>query len=230
MASGLPNEVGFGTFEVVRLRRPGTAAELAGVLAERIGEEIRRADGFVSMRVHVSLDDDAVICHGRWTGEAEYRSWQHAGRVGSLRGLADRFDVLSLEAFGGFPAAGIAGPATAESPGIVAVATRHVGGHAAAETLGGLLQSSGGWKRHVAGFIGASAFISADGTTYVNYPEWVDRSAFDAYMADPRIAEGQAEIAPLETAEPEFVLCSSFAEIVAAGDRNTDQHVNTDER
>jgi hypothetical protein len=59
----------------------------------------------------------------------------------------------------------------------------------------------------MAGFVGATAYLSADGRTFLNYPRWVDEAAYRAYMADPRITEGQEDIAVLETAPPEFVEC-----------------------
>jgi hypothetical protein len=85
------------------------------------------------------------------------------------------------------------------------LAVRHVAGLDAAHELGQLLLASGEWKRGIAGFIGATAYISADGRQFINYVRWVDEPAYDAYMADPRIAEGQPAIAGAEAAKPEFI-------------------------
>ena len=60
------------------------------------------------------------------------------------------------------------------------LATRHVKDVEAANELGKLLARSGEWKQHVPGFIGAAAYISADGREFMNYPRWVDAAAYEA--------------------------------------------------
>jgi hypothetical protein len=91
----------------------------------------------------------------------------------------------------------------------VVLATRHVRNAEAANALGELLVQSGEWKKYLPGFIGAAAYVSADGRDFLNYPRWTDAAAYDSYMADPRIAQGQGAIASNEDAEPEFIRCRS---------------------
>lgn len=209
--------MGFGTFDALRVDRPATATELVGLLVKEVYAGFRHTPGFVSSRIHMSLDGTTVVSHGRWTSDADYRnSLEASPGGGALRTLSSQPGVLSATAFGGAAAGSIEGPVTTEPPGIVAVATRHVAGHESARAVGELLLQSGEWKRHTRGFIAATAYISPDGMTYVTYPQWIDEPAYHTYMADPRIAEVQEEIARLEVAPPEFLLCRMVAHIKAA--------------
>ncbi|MET9535581.1 methyltransferase domain-containing protein [Streptomyces sp. NPDC006649] len=208
---------GYVTFEELRVDRPGTADELTSVLAAEVHAWVRHLDGFVSARIHLSLDGTSVVNRVEWSSERAFLDSFTRGPADSpLRSLSDRPGVLSLTSFGGTPAPGVEGPAATEPPGIMSVAKRRVAGHESARALAGLLQESGDWKRRHPGFISAQPCISLDGTTYVNYPQWVSEDAFRSYMADPRNAAGQEAIAALETGPPEFVMCTLVAQIDAA--------------
>jgi quinol monooxygenase YgiN len=213
--STLRQEAGFVTFGILRTAHRETAAMLVNGMTSEAHENQRHVAGFVSSRVHVSLDGTTVVSRGRWASEADYRSYARAGSGGELCGFSNRPGVLAVTLFRGIPAPGIEGPAAAEKPGIVAVATRHIGGPESAHAVVDLLRRTGEWKRYFLGFISATPYISQDGRTYVNYPQWVSEAAYHAYMADPRIVDGQAEIARYEVAPPEFVLCRPVENIVA---------------
>ncbi|WP_455354473.1 hypothetical protein [Streptomyces sp. SYSU K217416] len=222
MTSANPNppvrEAGFATFDVLRTDSPETATALAGLIAGEVNAWVRHADGFVSSRTHIALDGTSVVHCGRWTDARTYRSSftdRPEGRV--LHTLADRPGVHSASVFRGTPAAGLRGPAAGRKPGLVGFAVRRLSGPEAARTVHGLLTDSGEWKRESAGFISATPYIGEDGTTFVNCPMWVDRSAYDTYMKHPKIAEGLEEVARLEVAPPEFLLCTVAAETEAPG-------------
>jgi hypothetical protein len=149
------------------------------------------------------LDGGAVVIRAVWPDEASHRA---------TSGLAGRRGVLSTTTFGGTAAPGLHGPAAGRAPGIVAVATRHFAGRDSADAVLRLLGESGDWKRGFPGFISATPYLSHDGRTFVNYPMWVDEAAYRAWMADPRIAEGQQEIARLEVAPPEYLVCRVAAD------------------
>jgi quinol monooxygenase YgiN len=186
----------YATFDTLRAERPG---ELAEPLIKEVRERIRHEPGFVRAHVLVSLDATAAVIHCQWAAEtgSPVTEWPSA----------------TVTSFGGTETAGIVGPEPSASPGVAAVATRHIAGPDAARDLGALLVRSGGWKRSFPGFIGATAYLSADGRTYVNYPQWTDEAAYKSYMDDPRIPLGQQEIARLEVAAPEFVLGRIAADI-----------------
>jgi quinol monooxygenase YgiN len=204
-------------FEVLRVDGPHTADALAGLIAREVDAWVGETSGFLLSRVHVALDGRAVVHHTRWRDEAAYRT-RYLGhpRAGALRGLDRRPGVVSATVFAGAPAGGIAGPAAGRAPGVVAVATRRFAGPEQAREVVDLLHRTGAWKRDMPGFISATPYLAPDGRTFVNYPMWTDRSAYDAWMADARIAEGQREIARFETAPPEYLVCAVAFETAAA--------------
>ncbi|MER6808878.1 antibiotic biosynthesis monooxygenase [Spirillospora sp. NPDC000708] len=178
------------TFEIFRTDGPATAGAL-----------VEAAKGLldpVTARVHTALDDMAVVIR---TVRPDAASSHTTGK------LADHAGVLSTTTFQGTSVPGLTGPEAGREPGIVAVATRHFAGRDSAAAVLRLLAGSGEWKRDFPGFISATPYLSPDGRTFVNYPMWVDEAAYRAWMADPRIAEGQEEIARLEVAPPEYLVC-----------------------
>ncbi|MFF3907756.1 putative quinol monooxygenase [Streptomyces sp. NPDC001848] len=202
-------------FEVLRVDGAATADALAGLVAREVAAWVGEAPGFLLSRVHVALDGRAVVHHTRWRDEAGYRTYLGHPRAGALRDLDRRPGVVSAAVFAGTPAGGIAGPAAGRAPGVVAVATRHLAGPQQAGEVLGLLHRTGAWKRDFPGFISATPYLSPDRRTFVNYPMWTDRAAYDAWMADPRIAEGQSEVARFETAPPEYLVCTVTCETSA---------------
>ncbi|MFD3330421.1 putative quinol monooxygenase [Streptomyces sp. NPDC058701] len=223
MSSDPPNpsrpEAGFVTFGVLRVDAPETAVALTETLTGEVEGWVRHTPGFISSRVHLSADRLTVVNRGEWTSEAAYRtSFQENPAGGVLHALGSRPGVLAATVFSGTPAPGVRGPEAeaAERPGVVVVATRHLDGHPAARRVLDLLAGSGEWKRDFPGFISATPYIDRDGTTFVNYPMWVSELAYQAWMADPRISEGQEELARLEVAPPEYVLCTVAAQVDAA--------------
>jgi quinol monooxygenase YgiN len=222
--STLRQKAGFVTFGVLRAAHRATATMLVDGMTSEAHENQRHVAGFVSSRIHLSLDGTTVVNRGRWASEADYRSYVRTASSGSeLYGFSNRPGVLAATLFRGTPAPGIEGPAAAEKPGIMAVATRHIGGPESARAVVDLLRRTGEWKRYFPGFISATPYISQDGRTYVNYPQWVSEAAYHAYLADPRIADGQAEIARYEVAPPEFVLCRLVTNIEATSFGNPER-------
>ncbi|WP_157756609.1 antibiotic biosynthesis monooxygenase [Plantactinospora sp. KBS50] len=168
--------------------------------------------------MHLTLDGSTLVHHTRWTNERDYHLWRPddaavGGPDDPCRHPAVRTNVTVT----GAAAGGIQGPAVGQPPRVVAVAIRHFAGPAAAATVLGLLHRSGEWKRDHPGFIAADVCLSADGRTFVNYPAWAGRGAYEAWMADPRISVGQAEIARLESAPPQYYVCTVEHDVV--GDR-----------
>jgi len=190
------------TFDTLRAGGPELVEELVDLLTKDAHERVRHANGFVRAHVLLSLDRATAVIHCQWAGKPAAPLGEFASRPG-----------VAVSSFVGTQTAGVAGPAASARPEIAAIATRHVDGHGGARELGELLVRSGTWKRHFPGFIGATAHISPDGRTYVNYPQWIDEATYRSYMADPRIALGQQEIARLEAAPPEFVLARVAADI-----------------
>lgn len=214
--TSLQKQTHFAAFDVLRVEGGGTADALADSITSEVAAWVSAAPGFLLSRVHVGLDGSTVVHHTRWTDEERYRtSFLDAQEAGVLCDVGRRSGVLASSVRTGVPAGGIEGPAAGRPPGVVAVATRHFTGPGPARAVVDLLHRTGEWKRDFPGFISATAYLSSDGTMFVNYPMWVDRSAYDAWMADPRIAEGQAEIARLESAPPEYLVCTVAAHTAA---------------
>ncbi|WP_139140780.1 hypothetical protein [Streptomyces abyssalis] len=215
-----PALTGYVTYWCLRTEGPEVAEALAEAASEVLRRLVPQVPRFRSARVHLSLDGDTTVVRAEWAAAPDDRQTVRTGELGrALAELADRPGVLSATVSGGFPGPGIEGPASGEPPGLVAVATRHVGGPRNAEALSELLLRSGEWKRDFPGFISAQACVSGDGSVYVNYPQWVDGTAYRAYMDDPRNAAGQGDIAVLEVAPPEVVLCTVLEQIDAANPR-----------
>ncbi|MEV6655081.1 antibiotic biosynthesis monooxygenase [Streptomyces sp. NPDC051219] len=211
------SEVGFVTFGVLRVDGAETAAALVETVTEEVKKWVRHAPGFISSRVHVSTDGTTVVNRGEWTNEEAYRtSFQESPSGGVLHALGTRAGVLAATVFSGTPATPLEGPEAKAQPGVVVVATRHLGGPSAADAVLELLAGSGEWKRRFPGFISATPYVSREGTTFVNYPMWVNEVAYQAWMADPRISEGQEELARLEVAPPEYLLCTVAVQVDAA--------------
>lgn len=193
---------GFVTFDVLRLDGSETSGAVVDALASDVRARTARVAGFISSRIHVSLDGGTVAIRVEWVSEADCVPGSH-----SVAGVA------SATAFEGIPAALIEGPSAEEPAGVVSIATRHVGSQKSAHALARHLVETADWKRDFPGFVSATAYISMDGATYVNYPQWVSEDAQRAYMADPRNAAAQGGIARLEVAPPEFVMCTVAAHI-----------------
>jgi len=196
--------VGFATFDIFRTDGAATSTALAAAAARELAAA-RQLPGFLLARVHTALDGAAVGVYLAWASDQV--------RESPLTGLADRPGVRSADSFGGAPGPGLAGPAADRPPAVAAIAVRHLAGRDAADALLRLLDGSGRWKRDFPGFITAVPYLSPDGSTFVNYPMWAAEEAYRAWMDDPRIAEGQQEIARLETAPPEYLACQVTAEI-----------------
>ncbi|MFD9393544.1 antibiotic biosynthesis monooxygenase family protein [Streptomyces sp. NPDC060000] len=207
---------GFRTFLTLRTDGPHTSRKTVTAVEEEVVGWIRRLDGFVSSRTHLGLDGDVVVHTVAWRDEASARD-HYPARLGEA--LLNRLGptvTLRTDLVGGTPSPGVLGPAAGSPPGLVCVATRYVADRAAAEAMADLLRRSGGWKKDFPGFVSATPYISPDGRTYVNYPQWADRDAFEAYMADRRNAAGQQDISDLEVAPPDLLLCTLVAETLAA--------------
>lgn len=56
--------------------------------------------------------------------------------------------------------------------------------------------------RHRAGFISANIYRGLDGTTVVNYAQWVSSAAFEAMLADPIAQEHMREIMEIADSSP----------------------------
>ncbi|MFF6782504.1 hypothetical protein [Streptomyces sp. NPDC012510] len=210
------SEAGFATFGVLRTDSPDTATALVGLITREVNTWVRHSDGFVSSHTHIALDGTSVMHRGRWTDEETYgSSFTHRPEGHVLRTLADRPGVRSATVFRSVPAAGPHGPAAGQQPGLVGFAVRRLSGARAQQHVHGLLTASGEWKRDCAGFISATPYIGTDGTTFINCPMWADRDAYDSYMRHPQLTEGLEEVARLEVAPPEFLLCTVATEIWA---------------
>ena len=189
----------------------------AQVLVAQLDDEmlwLREAAGFRSARLHLGVDGRTVVLRHGWRGAADHAAFRDGHFAQRLRGVAGRAGVRAPRCYGGELVARIEGPDAGGVPGVVVLAVRHVGGRRNALALAELLRRSGDWKREFPGFISADAAVSPDHTTFVNYPQWTDVGAFDAYMADPRNAAGQPGIARLEVAAPDIVRCTVVAELI----------------
>lgn len=198
-----------GAFDVLEAARP----EEAEHVARRLAAMLRERPDAIPLHVYVSVDGTAVVSCGEWTPPSapppDAPPPEASPYAPLVRALSAEPGVRSVRSMVGALAYHIDGGAPAATPGVAVLAIRHVGGPEAADQLGRLLLRSGEWKRHVEGFIGASAYVGTGGRLFLNYVRWVDQAAYEAYMADPRIAEGQGDIARLETAKPELIRCRS---------------------
>lgn len=112
----------------------------------------------------------------------------------------------------GAEAPGIAGPAAGTAPAVAAVAVRHLRDPDSARSVLALLRRTGvEWKQTFPGFVAATPFLGADGTTLVNYPRWTSVASYDAWMADPRMRSGQQEVGEHESAPPEYHVLDAYA-------------------
>ncbi|MFD4575722.1 putative quinol monooxygenase [Streptomyces sp. NPDC058417] len=208
---------GFRTFLTLRTEGPKASAEAVAVVEAEVDAWIRDLDGFLSSRVHLALDGTAVVHSVAWRDELSARNTYPAGLAAAVVDRLGSAAALRTDLVGGTPSAGVLGPDADRPPGLLCVAVRYVSGHEGAAAMADLLRGSGTWKRHFPGFVSATPYISPDGRTYVNYPQWLDREAFEAYMADERNAAGQPDIGALEVAPPDIVLCTLVSETVATG-------------
>lgn len=204
-----------GTFEAVRVADPADAESIAAKLAPLFDQQV----DYLSSHTYVSIDGTTVVHCGEWTTDSPHPPPANPCD-GLLRTLANESGLSVVRNFMGRLAVSIDGPAAQEPPGVAVLATRHVKDADAAYALGELLVRSGEWKRYLSGFIGAAAYVSADGREFLNYPRWVDAAAYEAYMADPRIAAGQGAIASNEDAKPEFIRCRSVPGIATGAGTN----------
>jgi heme-degrading monooxygenase HmoA len=205
----------FAAFNICHLAEPAAAGEIVAALAAAVDARVRTAPGFLLSRVHLTLDGSTLVHHTRWAGEREYRVWcPDDAAIGDPDHPYRHPAVRTAVTVTGTAAGGIRGPAVGQPPRVVAVAIRHFAGHESAETVLGLLHRSGEWKRDHPGFIAADVCLSPDGRTFVNYPAWTERGAYEAWMADPRISAGQAEIARLELAPPQYYVCTVEHDVV----------------
>ena len=209
----MTDDEGFAGFWVLSAADAAAAQDLVA----RLDEELPRlgdAAGFRSARLHLGVDGRTVVLRHGWRTAADHTAFRDGHFAQRLRGVAGRAGVRAPRCYGGELVARLQGPDAGDVPGVAVLAVRHVGGRRNALALTELLERSGDWKRGFPGFISADAAISPDHTTFVNYPQWTDVDAFDAYMADPRNAAGQPDIARLEVAEPDIVRCAVVAEVV----------------
>ncbi|SHH50813.1 antibiotic biosynthesis monooxygenase [Streptomyces sp. 3214.6] len=217
MTSADGTQEGFRTFLILRTDGPQASNKAVEGVEAEVADRIHRLDGFLSSRTHLGLDRDVVVHSVAWRDEASARDGYPAGLSETLLARLGRTVMLRTDLVGGTPSPGVRGPAAGRPPGLVCVAVRYVADHAAAQAMADLLRRSGDWKQDFPGFISATPYISADGRTYINYPQWADRGAFEAYMADRRNAAGQQDIGDLEVAPPDLLLCTLVAETAAAG-------------
>lgn len=213
--------VGYAVFEELRTDAPGTAQELVDLLAAEIRGWVGEREGFLSARLHLSLDRTTVVSRVEWAEQKHFvAAAENSPADSPLRTLSERPGVLSHTSFGGVPQSGLDGPAADRRAGIMCYALRHVGGRDNALALAALLRDAGGWKHLHPGFVSATPYISDDGSTYVNYPQWVDEDSFRAYMDHPENSAGQEAVARLESAPPHLVLCTLAEQIDAAPARS----------
>ncbi|MFG1885547.1 antibiotic biosynthesis monooxygenase [Micromonospora sp. NPDC049102] len=205
----------FAAFGIFRLAEPADAGEFVAALAAVVDARARTTPGFLLSRVHLTLDGSTLVHHTRWTSEQNYRLWcPDDAALGEPGPPYRHAAVRTAVTVTGIAAGGIRGPAVGQPPRVAAVAIRHFAGPEPAAAVLGLLHRSGQWKRDHPGFIAADVCLSADGRTFVNYPVWTGRGAYEAWMADPRISAGQAEVARLELAPPQYFVCTVEHDVV----------------
>jgi quinol monooxygenase YgiN len=209
----MPGDEGFAGFWVLSAADGAAARVLVADLGDEM-QRLREVAGFGSARLHLGADGRTVVLRHGWRGAADHAAFRDGHFAQRLRGVAGRAGVRTPRCYGGEFVTRVEGPDAGGVPGVAVLAVRHVGGRHNALALAELLERSGEWKRGFPGFISADAAISPDHTTFVNYPQWTDVGAFDAYMADPRNAAGQPEIARLEVAAPDIVRCTVVAEVI----------------
>ena len=198
----------FATFETFELDSVDAADTVVGLLADHVRSALRGAPGFVSARLHASFDGASVVRLVEWRDEAAWRNVD-AGGPAALPA------VRRTTHFAGRPAPGLVGPDEGKPATVAVVATRHLAGHDAARAVLRLLSDSGERKRTFPGFISATPYLSDDGTMFVNYPQWVDEAAFQAWMADPQIAGARTKVTEYELAPPDIVICRVHTRIDA---------------
>jgi quinol monooxygenase YgiN len=189
-----------GTFDLIRVTEPAEAEPVA----QRLAALLRRRPGPLTSDIHLSVDGAMVVHCGRWPAGSAVAPG-HADDLG--REMSDGPGVRSVQSFAGDLAVSVDGADPGARAGVAVLAIRHTGTLAAARELEGLLRATGSWKREMAGFIGAAAYISPGGREFINYPRWTDDDAYAAYMADPHIAASQGAIASNETAPPQMIRC-----------------------
>ncbi|MFD8571782.1 class I SAM-dependent methyltransferase [Streptomyces sp. NPDC059639] len=209
--------VGHVVFEEIRTSAPDVAQRLIGALGAELRRAARPAEGFVSARLHLGTDKTTVVLRVEW--EAERHAAAAAARLprsSALSALSDEPGVLSCTSFTGTPERGIAGPAADRAAGLTYYARRHTDDPDKARAVIDLLSASGRWKQRIPGFIDATPYLGADGTTLVNYPQWVSPDAFHRAMEDPHHAQTQDRLALLESAPATLVACTPVEQIDAA--------------
>jgi hypothetical protein len=199
--SNVREATALGTFELIRVTEPAQAEPVA----ERLAALLRRRPGPLLSDIHVSIDSTMVVHCGRRPAGFPAAGPGPGDDLG--RELSGGPGVRSVQSLAGDLAVSIDGADPGARPGVAVLAIRHTGTLAAAGELARLLRGTGSWKREIAGFIGAAAYITPGGRELINYARWTGDDAYAAYMADPRIAAGQSAIASNEQAAPEMIRC-----------------------
>ncbi|WP_394833061.1 hypothetical protein LVJ94_41820 [Pendulispora rubella] len=180
----------FVSIERVAVHDAAAAARVIDDATTR-GSVFRATEGFLGDQIHQSADHHTVIHRVEWASEA----------------AAAASGIRAVSAFLGWTAPALHGPNDTDVPGVASLATRHLRGRESYDALLALMAQSGAWKRNFPGFIFAIPHLGLDGRTFVMYTAWVDHSAYRAWISDPRLSVGQEEIARLEVAPPEYLLC-----------------------
>ena len=201
----------WGTFDIFRTDGAAAAEAVAEAIARNLKSVFGDLPGLLAARVHVDLGGTIVVCRGQWASPVSGSERDPA--VLPLPEIAEMPGVLSTTTLAGIPAEGLQGPDAGRTPGIAVIAIRHLADREAADAALKLLGATGDWKQHFPGFISAVPYVSVDGTTFVNYPTWVDEAAYRAWMADPKTAPAKAEVARLDVSSPEFLTCRVIADI-----------------
>jgi hypothetical protein len=170
----------YATVDVFRAPSP----EAAGAVVEQLRTEVLPATaklgGFLGATVQLALDGTTVVSNVRWSGEPADRP--SADLPGVTRRTITAASLVTLR-----------GPSAEEPVGWTVTALRPVPGLAGAEALGAKLVETGAFKKDIGGFVGARAYVTGDGTLFVNCPQWIDRDAFERYTGDPRVEAGRPE-------------------------------------
>ncbi|MEC3975521.1 hypothetical protein [Amycolatopsis sp. H20-H5] len=215
----MTNTRGYVEFWTLPTVNAAAADSLIGRLHGEFPEVLATA-GFRSARLHVGFDTTTVLLRLEWSSSQAHDSFRESEFAQRLRLLDGRAGVTDPRCCGGELLAPLCGPDAGRSPEVVVLAVRHVGNRRNALALLETLENTRVWKHDFSGFISAQVAISADGATFINYPQWTSKNVFEAFVADPRNAAGQPDIARLEAAEPEILPCYFRSEVArSSGNR-----------
>jgi quinol monooxygenase YgiN len=182
---------------------PDKQQQLVDTLIETTEVWLKSLPGFISARIHKSLDRTRVVNYSyaqrnnkeafdRLTSDPQIRA--RMGLAVQLGKPDGHFYTVERTITGPVPSGNVEGeeknsltniPPEKDLYTLINVFT--VDPDKQQQLVDTLIETTEGWVKSLPGFISASIHKSLDGARVVNYAQWKDKEAFDQFASDPQI-------------------------------------------